>query len=89
MILIPVSSNSALVVKDVKGGDFLWMAYLSLVLIFGVPSIVFPSTLNICPSTSGPTGTLIASPVFVTGSHLLSPSVESMAIPLTTSSSRS
>ena len=84
MTLIPVSRISALVDKAVKAGDFLWIACLSLVLIFGVPSIVFPRTLNICPSTSGPTGTVIASPVLVTRSHLLSPSVESMAIPLTT-----
>ena len=46
-------------------------------------SIGSPMTFIILPSVSGPTGTLIGEPVFVTLSPLLSPSVLSIAIVLT------
>ena len=88
MTLIQVSRIWALVLKDAKTGGFLWIGHWSTPETCCSPSIFWPKTLKICPKTSFPTGTLIGDQVFSTESHLLSPSVESIAIPLTIPFSR-
>ena len=56
-------------------GAGLWIGHLSFVLTSPFSSIESPTTLIILPSVSGPTGTLIGEPVFITSSPLLRPSV--------------
>lgn len=88
MTLIQVSRIWALVLKDAKTGGFLWIGHWSTPETCSSPSIFCPKTLKMCPKTSFPTGTLIGDQVFSTESHLLCPSVESIAIPLTIPFSR-
>jgi len=85
--LIHVSNISASFVSSSNFGASLCIGRTALPLISGLLSMGFQSTFVILPNTSGHTGTEIGALVFVTSSHLFSPSVVSIAIHFTTPSS--
>jgi hypothetical protein len=85
--LIHVSNISAWFVSSWKVGGFLCIGRLATHFISGLLSIAFHSTFVILPKTSGPTGTDIGAHELTTSSHLLRPSVVSIAIHFTTPSS--
>jgi len=84
---IPVSNTSAWLVSSSKDGADLCIARFSLAHPKSLSSIASHKTLNIRPRVSGHTGTVIGAHVLTTSSPLLSPSVDAIAIPLTTPSS--
>ena len=72
---MPVSSISTEGLISSKPGAFLWIDIFSTSSGIGSPSSIgSPSTLNMRPSTTSPTGTLMESPVAVTSMPLLIPS---------------
>ena len=80
---MPVTNCSVSVAWSVNFGAALCIGHFSFVLTSPFSSIDSPTTFIILPSVSGPTGTLIGAPVFITSSPLLRPSVASIAIVLT------
>ena len=85
---MPVSNISAFVEISSNLGARRWIEYDLLVWISPRPSIGSPTTFNILPNTSGPTGTCIGFPVFVTVIPLTRPSVLSIETVRTRSSPR-
>lgn len=81
--MIPVINNSYSEDYSSKVGASLWIGYIVLALIGPLSSIGSPITFIILPRVSGPTGTLIGSPVSSTYYPLTRPSVVSIAIVLT------
>ena len=65
---------------SVKAGALWWMGLLSLASTGPLPSMGWPTTLNMRPRVSSPTGILMGAPVAVTGQPLERPSVELRAM---------
>src|SRR5712692_58232 len=84
MTLIPVSRISTFACCSDTGGAARWMGHRKVPSGAGSSSMAAPMTLNRRPSVSGPTGTEIGAPVAITLSPRRKPSVESMAMHLTT-----
>src|SRR5258706_1483473 len=84
MTLIPVSRISTFACCSDTGGAGRWMGQRVMPSGAGSSSIGAPTTLNILPSVSTPTGTEIGAPVAVTSSPRRKPSVASMAMQRTT-----
>src|SRR6266576_3269377 len=82
--LIPVSRISTLACCSEIGGAGLWIGHLVPPSGVGSSSIELPTTLNIRPRVSTPTGTDMEAPVACTGSPRRMPSVASMAMHRTT-----
>src|SRR2546429_356576 len=84
MTLIPVSRISTLACCSEIGGAGRWIGHLVPPSGVGSSSIELPTTLNMRPRVSTPTGTEMEAPVDCTGSPRRMPSVASMAMHRTT-----
>src|SRR2546422_2345490 len=84
MTLIPVSRISTLACCSEIGGASRWIGHLVPPSGVGSSSIVLPTTVNMRPRVSTPTGTELEAPVACTGPPRRMPSVASMAMHRTT-----
>src|SRR6266508_80699 len=84
MTLIPVSRISTLACCSDTGGAGRWIGHLVVPSGVGSSSMALPTTLNMRPSVSTPTGTEIEAPVACTWSPRRMPSVASIAVQRTT-----
>src|SRR6266571_7870068 len=87
MTLMPVWNISVLDSSLSYGGEWRWMGQRTSASKSG-SSRAWPSTLNTCPVVFSPTGTVIDSPVSVTGAPRTRPSVGCMAMARTVLSPR-